>query len=181
MKSAFENIRMSLGVIAILWVVHVAGWVLPLSRFGIVPRTMTGLIGIVFAPFLHANLAHLIGNSIVLFVLMLLALTYNQALAFKSFVIIIGVAGLGTWLFGATAVHIGVSSVIFGLAGYLIFLGIYTREFKAMVLTAIVLANYWLAIIIAFIPMAGISWSGHVFGFVGGIIAAKMASQVRKQ
>ena len=84
------------------------------------------------------------------------------------------VAGLGTWLFGVRAVHIGASGIVFGYFGYLVFRTVFDRRISSAVITLVVAALYASAIGYSLIPAAGISWSGHFFGFVGGLLAARL-------
>ena len=95
MKAKAENVKFVLFVVATLWVVHVVNWLLPLrlEKFGILPRTLRGLIGIVFSPFLHANLFHLIGNTIPLLVLTLLLVVFYEKIAPAVIGIVVIVGG----------------------------------------------------------------------------------------
>jgi len=168
-------IKLALTMIVALWGIHALNWFLPidLRYFGIQPRSMEGLVGIAAAPFLHGNLNHLIANSSALFVLLAAALAYNRKSAFAALAIIIGLGGLMVWVFAsASAIHIGASGVVFGLIGYLLFVGIFRREWIALTVSAVVLLLYGGALLSLLRIIPGVSWSSHFFGFLAGVLAA---------
>jgi membrane associated rhomboid family serine protease len=144
-----------------------------LSRLGILPRTQSGLWGILFAPLLHANLSHLTANAIPFGVLMVLLLTNAEYRPVQTLVLIWVASGLGTWLIGrGEAIHLGASSVIFGLAAFLIAAGLRARSWKS-VLVAVVVFVFYGGIFYGAIPQAGpVSWEGHLCGMIAGIWAA---------
>ncbi|MFC1644882.1 rhomboid family intramembrane serine protease [Patescibacteria group bacterium] len=176
MKDLKKSCYWSFIAVAFIWIVHVVGWILPfnIQVLGIHPHELIGLVGIFFAPFIHASLAHLIANSLALFVLLLVAIAYDRNLAIRAILVIMIVGGLGTWIVGSSnSVHIGASGVVFGLMGYLLSLGYYQRSPKAIITSILVFLVYGGALMSLLIPVAGVSWSGHLFGFIGGIYAAK--------
>ena len=169
---------------AILWLVFFINQVtaLDLRLHGLRPRNIDGLPGILFAPLLHLDLAHLIANTGALFVLLTVALAYQRKLALTALLIIIVVGGSLVWLFGnGNAVHIGASGVIFGLIGFLMSLGVFRREWTALVISAAVLVLYGGAVQSLLIYRPGISWSGHLFGFLSGILAAWCTKRKRSK
>jgi membrane associated rhomboid family serine protease len=145
-----------------------------LSRFGIVPRTQDGLLGIFIAPFLHANLNHLIANTIPFLIFGWLVMLRDR----RHFlpVTLAGVLGSGlmAWTFGAPgSVHIGASGVVFGYLGFLLLSGWYARSFASIVISLGV-AALWGGTIAGVLPgTPGVSWQGHLGGFIGGILAAR--------
>lgn len=165
----------SASFVAIIWIVQTINYLLGglLTNFGIHPRDMYGLAGIIFAPFLHANWAHLISNSLACAVLLFLVAFGGRQAAWLSSVIIALVAGLGTWLIGPSySVHIGASSLIFGWVTYLIFRGLYTRKLVHILLGLIVAVVYG-SVLWGVLPgTPGVSWQGHLFGALGGVLAA---------
>ncbi|UCD82370.1 MAG: rhomboid family intramembrane serine protease [Desulfobacterales bacterium] len=170
-----QNIRVALGAMVILWLVFFINLVtaVDLRLYGLRPRNIDGLPGILFAPFLHGDLAHLIANTGAFFVLLVVALSFSRRLAVKALLIIIVMGGGLVWLLeGSNTVHIGASGVIFGLIGFLMFLGAFRREWTAVVISAAVLILYGGAVqsLLAYLP--GTSWSGHLFGFMSGVLAA---------
>lgn len=152
-----------------------------LIGYGIVPRTGIGLVGILRAPFIHANWPHLIANTIPLLVLGgLVMLRGIGEFVFVTFVCVV-TGGFGTWLLGGAGQHIGASGVVFGYAGYLLFRSIFDRSILGFVVAAVVIVLYGSAIITALVPQYWISWSGHFFGFVGGFVAAKLQQPARER
>lgn len=141
---------------------------------GIIPRTTAGLEGIPVAPFIHADFEHLIANTIP-FVL-LGALILLRGIAEFVFVTLVSglVAGLGTWVFGSgNAQHIGASGIVFGFFGYLLLRGAYDRRLSSILLMLVVAVVYGASIVAALVPAVGVSWTGHIFGFTGGCLAAR--------
>lgn len=142
---------------------------LPLDQYGILPRTQTGLVGIICSPFLHANWSHLLANSIPLFVLLILLLNNPQYRPFRTLVMIWACSGFGTWLIGrGGTVHIGASSIVFGLAAFLIVSGFYLRSWRAVIVGMLVFFFFG-GIFYGVLPQAGpISWEGHLCGTAVG-------------
>jgi membrane associated rhomboid family serine protease len=165
------------GTLALMWVVFLATTLSgdALLSLGIVPRTITGLRGILFAPFLHGSLAHIIANSIPFVVLGWLVMLRDA----RHFVPVTLAAMIGSgfmaWLLGAPgSIHIGASGVIFGYLGFLILSGWFARSFSSILLSFLVTA-LWGGMILGVMPgQAGISWQAHLGGFLGGVIAASM-------
>ncbi len=151
-----------------------------LDRFGVRPHQLRGLRGIAFAPFLHAGFGHLIGNTVPFAVLgVLIALGGIRQLASVTAIVMI-VSGLGMWLFGSSnQVHIGASGVVFGYLAYLLSRGFFARNIKQIALGALVGAIYG-GILWGVLPtQQGVSWQGHLFGALGGVLSAKLLSKRR--
>ena len=160
-----------------LWIIQVVNSLLggALTQFGIHPRSWSGLLGILFAPFLHANFAHLIANTIPLLVLGWFVMLRKKSDLFSVSAITAIVGGLGTWLIApSNSVHIGASILIFGYLGYLLFRGIFERRFWPIVGSVVVFFMYGGALFGVLPGQAGISWQGHLFGLIGGILAAQL-------
>jgi membrane associated rhomboid family serine protease len=167
---------------AVMWVVEVidaAG--AHLDANGIHPRDPGTLPDIAFAPFLHAGWGHLIGNTIPFLVLgCAIALSgLARVAAVTAIVAVIG--GLGTWLIGpAHTNHIGASGLVFGFAAYLIARGIFSRRPLHLVAGLGVIALYGATLAFSLLPHPGISWQGHLFGAVGGVVAARALDRTRR-
>lgn len=159
-----------------LWIAFAANTVLggALLRFGIVPRTADGLLGIFVAPFLHANLNHLIANTIPFLIFgWLVMLRDRQHFLPVTLGAMLG-SGLLAWTFGAPgSVHVGASGVIFGYLGFLLLSGWYARSFTSVIISVAV-AVLWGGTVMQVLPgTPGISWQGHLGGLIGGILAAR--------
>lgn len=146
---------------------------LNLTRFGIVPRTESGLAGIVFGPLLHANVHHLLANALPFFVLLVLLLSNRAYHPYATLLFIWLASGLGTWLIGrGDSVHLGASSVIFGLAAFLIVAGFLMKSWRSA-LVAIFVFLFYGGIFYGVLPQNGpISWESHLCGALAGTVAA---------
>jgi membrane associated rhomboid family serine protease len=156
--------------VGFIWCVFFVCLVWPrLESYGIVPRTLRGLIGIPLAPFLHASLAHLVSNTIPLAVLLLL-LAGSRANSWTIVVAIVLWTGVLLWLFGRPANHIGASGLIYGLAGFLVVSGVYERRLVPMIMAIVVVILYGGTLLFGIVPSWGsqVSWEGHLLGAVAG-------------
>ncbi len=170
-----QNLRIAFAAIAILWVVYFLNLVLvvDLRVYGLKPRHIDGLWGILAAPFLHVDIHHLTANTGALFILLTVSLSYSRALTLKGLLTIMLLGGGLVWLFGrGGTVHIGASGIIFGLIGFLMCLGVFRRDWKALIISIVITVVYGGALHSLLIYMPGISWTGHLFGFISGVLAA---------
>lgn len=154
------------------------GW---LDRFGIAPHQLIGLRGILFAPFLHGNLPHLIANTVPFLILGWLVMLQETSDFWIVTMITMIVGGLGVWLFAAPgSLHIGASGLIFGYLGFLLLRGYFQRNFASILLSIVVGVVYG-GLIWGVLPtQPGISWQGHLFGFLGGVLAARMIAKEKR-
>lgn len=172
-----EEARPYLVVVAMaaaMWLVELID-LLPgvdLDRWGIQPRTLSGLVGIVAAPFLHADLGHLIENTITFVVLGCIIAASGTQRFVQVTVITALVAGLGTWLVApADTTHVGASGLVFGYLAYLLVRGVFERRLTFLAVSLLVLFFYG-GVLWGLLPRPGISWQGHLFGALGGVVAA---------
>ena len=182
-----QNIRTALKTVACLWVIFLLGiilrhfWSVDIRSFGIHPREAEGLPGILLWPFLHGNFFHLLSNSFALFLLTLLSLVFYKKLTILAIVMITLLGGSAVWVFaGRHTVHIGASGVIFGLIGFMIAGGIFRKEIKSLLLSVLVLFFYGGLLFTLLIKIPGISWHGHLFGFLAGIFTAWVSRGIGK-
>ena len=171
------------GFIVIIWLVELVDWIIfnnALDAYGVKPRTATGIRGILFMPFLHQGFGHLVANTIPIVVLGWLVMLRRTADIFTVAAVTLIVGGLGIWLFGASnSVHVGASGLIFGFFGFLLARAYFERSPASIALAAVVLLLYG-GIIWGVLPgQVGVSWLGHLFGFIGGILAAYLLSRRR--
>ncbi|MCB0161328.1 MAG: rhomboid family intramembrane serine protease [Caldilineaceae bacterium] len=171
------------GIVLVLWAVEVLDRMVfagALDLYGISPRTWVGLRNIAISPFLHAGFGHLFANTLPLVVLGWLVMLRNTRDFFVVTFIAAVISGLGIWLFGASnTVHIGVSGVIFGYLGYLLWRGYLERSVVAIVLAVMALFFYG-GMLWGVLPgREGVSWLGHLFGFAGGMVAAYVVTERR--
>jgi membrane associated rhomboid family serine protease len=166
------------GFVGLLWLIQIVNAFVfhgALVGLGIQPRTLAGLWGILFAPFLHGSFAHLIANTVPLAVLGWFVMLRRKRDLFTVSLLSALVGGLGTWLIApAMSVTVGASILIFGYLGYLLSRGIFERRFWPIVGSVLVFFLYGGALLGVLPGDIGISWQGHLFGLLGGILAARM-------
>jgi membrane associated rhomboid family serine protease len=170
--------------VGVMWAIEIVDTVLggALDSFGIIPRSLIGLRGIFFAPFLHGNFPHLIANTLPFMTLGWFVMLRRTSDFFGVTAIAMLIGGLGTWLVAPTnTVHVGASGIIFGYLGFLISRGYFERRFGSIIFSLIVGLAYG-GLIWGVLPgRIGISWQGHLFGFIGGVIAAWLMSDSKPQ
>jgi membrane associated rhomboid family serine protease len=172
-----KHLKILLSFIGLLWALELIDTLFlnqSLNMLGIRPRTAIGLRGILLAPLLHGNLAHLAANTIPLFVLGLLVMLRSLQVFRQVTVSAWLVGGSGTWLTGGfNTLHVGASILIFGYLGYLMAAAYYERSVAAL-LTALIVGLLYGSMIFGILPLrAGISWQGHLFGLLGGVLVAR--------
>ncbi len=159
--------------IASIWVVFFLDRLLPLEQYGLIPRDVHGLIGIATAPFLHANWQHIVNNTLPLTVLLVL-LAGSRADSRLVVVLITVLGGTLLWLLGrGHAIHIGASSLVFGLATFLMVSGLLERRLVPLLISVLVAFVYGTTLLGGLAPwQPGVSWDGHLFGAIAGGISA---------
>jgi membrane associated rhomboid family serine protease len=148
-----------------------------LDRDGIRPRQLDGLDGVLWAPLLHGGWPHLVANTVPVLVLGFFALAggIGQFVAVTAAIWLIG--GVGTWLTGSPGVHLGASVLVLGWLVFLLVRGFFARS-PTQILLAVVLFGVWGGALWGVLPgMVGISWEGHLFGAVGGLLAARLVAR----
>ena len=163
------------GFVALLWGVEVIDAMLPadLDQYGVVSRDIDGLGGIAAAPLLHSGFSHLASNTIPLLVLGIVCAIRGLGRFIAASVLIIAISGLGVWLVGpSNTVTVGASGLIFGYFALAVGRGIFDRRALDIVLAVVVVLVYG-SIMWGVLPSdPAISWQGHLFGFIGGLVSA---------
>lgn len=179
-RSVFATIKSHLtllfGLLGIMWAVEILD-LLPfihLDRHGIHPRSIQGLPGIVFAPFLHDGFGHLIANSLPFILLGGTVLLGGTRTFWRVSIFVTLAGGAAVWLFaGSFSNHIGASGLIFGYLGFLLARGYFEKSLPWMFASCLVLIVYG-GLLFGVLPgRSGVSWQGHLFGFLAGIVAAR--------
>ncbi|HEY6739642.1 MAG TPA: rhomboid family intramembrane serine protease, partial [Actinopolymorphaceae bacterium] len=169
-------------MVGLMWVLEIIDIALAgrLDLYGIRPWSTDGLSGILFAPFLHVGFGHLIANTVPLLVLGAM-IALGGALRLLLVTVTVGfVSGIGTWLTSPpSSVTIGASGLVFGYATYLIMRGIFNRSLAQLAVGAAVALFWGGALLGGLVPQAGISWQGHLFGAVGGVVIAWLLAGAR--
>lgn len=171
------------GFLALLWGIFFLDAIFfqgQLRLWGVRPRSLNGLRGLIFSPLLHGSFQHLVANTFPLVTLGWLVMLRRTSDFWVVTVLAALVGGLGTWLIGhGNSVHIGASGLVFGYFGFLLLRGYFERSVVAIAFSIIVFMLYG-SLIWGVLPnQPGISWEGHLFGFAGGVIAAKLLSRPR--
>jgi membrane associated rhomboid family serine protease len=163
--------------ILLMWVIQIANLLLgyQLSSFGIVPRDLGHLFGIIAAPFLHWSLGHIISNTIPFVILGFLVHQSKKLIFVSVFVWLVG--GLLVWLFARNAVHAGASGMIMGYFGFLLSHAFFTRSLRSVLLTIAAVLLYGGIVFSLFDFRSHISFEGHIFGFLAGVISAWLVSK----
>lgn len=162
-------------ILAVLWGVGIVNALLggALNVAGITPRAWVGLPGVLLWPFLHGGIAHLLANTFGLLFVGTAVLLRNERHFWFVTVVSTLLGGIGVWLFARDALHIGASGVIYGYLGYLFATGIFTRRAGAIAVSAVSIL-LWGGMLWGLLPlMPGVSFEGHIFGFLAGVVAAR--------
>ena len=176
----FKSVALLLfGLLALMWGIELIDTLVGgrLDQFGIRPRRIDGLWGILFAPFLHGGFAHLSANTVSLGLFGGMLMIRSRAEFFIVFITTTILGGLGVWLFGSlftlgNAVHIGASGVIFGIFGYIVSMGLFERKIGSILLSLFVGVAYGGTVMGVLPGQEGISWESHLFGFLSGVATA---------
>jgi len=141
-------------------------------QYGIFPRSIDGLKGIFFSPFIHANFSHLISNSLPFFILGFMLIYFYRRISYRIFIILYFFSGISVWLFGREAWHIGASGVVYAMAAFHFVSGIIRSDVRLLTLSVVVVFLYG-GLVWGLLPIRPeISWEGHLSGAIGGIILA---------
>ncbi|WP_459804429.1 rhomboid family intramembrane serine protease [Herbidospora sp. RD11066] len=162
-------------LVCVMWAVEVVDYVGDgyLDHYGIIAHEPDGLAGIFAAPFLHAGFPHLMANSLPLLILGFLAAVRGIGKFLGASLIITIVSGLGVWVVSPPGtLTVGASGLVFGYFGYVVARGLFDFRLLDIVLGVIVAGLYWSILWGALPGEAGISWQGHLFGLIGGVLAA---------
>ncbi|MEP2058726.1 MAG: rhomboid family intramembrane serine protease [Maribacter litoralis] len=144
------------------------------NEFGVMPRTVTGLRGIILSPFIHGSLEHLYNNTIPLAILLSALWYFYRDVALKVVVYGVLLSGIITWFIGRTSYHIGASGLIYVLASFVFFKGVFSSYYRLVALSLIVVFIYGSMLWYIFPVKEGMSWEGHLAGFIAGLVLAKM-------
>ena len=175
-KSFLLNLLFPSLFVALLWVILFLQitFHLPLQYFGIYPRSIHGIPGILAAPLIHGNIEHLLSNSIPLLVLGTMMFYFYQGIAFRIFFWVYLMTGLWVWAGarGGTAYHIGASGLIYGFVSFLFFGGIFRKDPRLLKISLLVLLFYNGLVWGVFPLVDTISWESHLLGSIAGIVCA---------
>jgi len=178
-----SQIKVVLCIAAIVTAIEILNLFLgrTLNVFGLIPREVDGLVGIVTAPFLHGSLMHYFSNIVPLCIFSFLLLQHGVVrFSLVTFVSIV-LSGLLVWVFGRTAIHVGASGLIYGYFGYLLLAGWLSREIKLILISLFIGVGYGGLVFGVFPSNPFVSWEGHLFGFISGVGCALIWGRVKKK
>ncbi|GAA1648972.1 rhomboid family intramembrane serine protease [Kribbella alba] len=177
-----SGIKLLVLLVGLMWLSEIVDTALHgrLDQYGIVAREPDGLFGILTAPFLHLGFGHLISNTLPLVTLGALIAISGAMRLFSVTAIVTTIGGLGTWLVSPPhTITIGASGLVFGYAAYLIARGIFNRRIGQVLIGVVVVLVWGSALLGGLLPQDGISWQGHLFGGIAGLLAAWFLSDDR--
>jgi len=151
-----------------------------LGVFGIYPRTLPGMVGILTGPLIHGNVIHLVSNTFPILFLGTTLYFFYSSIAPRVFIQCYLGTGFMVWIFGRESFHIGASGVIYSIASFLIFFGIFKKDLKSLIISLIVVSLYWTLLYGIFPGQRGVSWESHLFGALVGGATAFVFSKVKK-
>lgn len=173
------SIRYPFLFVLLMWLVFwlQQGSELAFLHGGVLPRKLSGLPGIISSVFIHGDIGHIASNSLPLLVLGSLHFFFYKRIAKSAFLWIWLISGLWLWIGGRNAeqhpqYHIGASTLVYGLAFFLFFSGVFRRHIQLMVVSALVVFLYGSLVWGMFPLQEGMSWEGHLFGAIAGILVA---------
>lgn len=141
-----------------------------LNGYGLIPRDLQFLSGILTAPFLHGSISHFASNIVPFAVFSLLMMQYGRSAYLRLSLAIIVSTGVMVWLFGRSALHIGASGVVFGYFGFLVVAGFRSQQIKHLAISIFVAVAYG-SLIWGVLPGApGVSFESHLFGALSGAL-----------
>jgi membrane associated rhomboid family serine protease len=173
-KRMIKSFLPGLALVAAFWLVKwleiQSGYLL--TEYGVLPRTWSGLKGVITSPFIHGDMKHLISNSLPLLVLLSGLFYFYKAMAYRVFAGIFFLGGIWLWIGGRESYHIGASGLVYGLTTFLFLSGVVRREARLMALSLLVVFLYGGMVWGVFPLFKGISWEAHLFGAFAGILFA---------
>lgn len=158
----------------VIWIVYLVSVLFNLSfvTLGVLPREISGLVGIFFSPLIHENFSHLFSNTLPLIVLGYGVFYFYPHAAYKVILLVYLLTGSLVWLFARTAYHIGASGIVYGFVAFIFFSGLFRRDNKSISLALVVIFLYGGLVWGIFPGQENISWESHAFGALSGIISA---------
>jgi membrane associated rhomboid family serine protease len=173
-QRVYASLSLPFKFVVAIWLIHFVQAILHLNlgNWGIYPRETFGLPGIITAPLIHGDYPHLLSNTPPLFVLSAMVLFFYRRIALPSIALIYLMTGAAVWAFGRPVFHIGASGVIYGLAAFVVFNGIFRRNLKSLAL-ALLVGFYYGSMVYGIFPgQEGVSWESHLLGALVGVFAS---------
>lgn len=173
-KIFFHSLLFPAIFVLVIWIVKIVEITsgISLVYFGIFPRSINGLSGILFSPFIHSDFNHLISNSLPFFLLGFMLIYFYRRISYRIFFILYFLSGISVWLFGREAWHIGASGVVYAMAAFHFVSGIIRSDVRLLTFSVVVVFLYG-GLVWGLLPIRPeISWEGHLSGAIAGVILA---------
>lgn len=169
-----KSVLFSLGFTFLLWLIKAVEWSIStdLGVYGILPRTLSGIVGVFTAPLIHGNMLHLLSNTFPLFLFLIALFYFYNRIALEVFLWIYLITGFWVWIAGREAYHIGSSGLVYGLASFLFFSGIFRKNARSVAVTLAILFLYG-GMLQGVVPTSeNISWESHLLGSAAGMLCS---------
>jgi membrane associated rhomboid family serine protease len=175
--------RLPILVVFLMWLVY---WIeikfsLNFTKFGVLPRTISGLKGILCSPFIHSDTKHLFNNSVPIFVFIAMLFYFYKEIAYKILILGALLTGIFTWLIGGKGYHIGMSGVVYLLFSFIFFSGILRKHFRLISVSLVVIFLYGSMFWYVFPIEKGVSWEGHLSGLFVGFVFSLLYRKIGPQ
>lgn len=173
-RKLYKSLRVPIILVILIWLVKLIEVVfgIRLGYLGIKPLSAEGLIGIVTSPMVHADFSHLMANTLPLFFLSAGLFYFYRKIAYTVFILIYLITGLWVWVFARDAYHIGASGVVYGLASFLFFSGVFRKDMRFAAISLIIAFVYG-GMLWGILPIkAQMSWESHLMGLIAGLVIA---------
>jgi len=173
-RKNLTSLKFSAIVLIIIWSVKIFEIVFDydFTEYGVLPRKFNGLIGILFSPLIHADVNHLLSNSLPVIILCLLIFNFYIEIAKKILIYLYFISGLWLWCIGRESFHIGASGLIYAMASFLFFSGILRKNSQLSAVALLVIFIYGGLFWGLFPIHKNVSWEGHLTGFIAGILVS---------
>lgn len=173
-KKLLASVTIPFFFLLAIWIVRILEWFFEkdINFLGILPQSFQGIPGIFTAPFIHVDFKHLISNSASAFILMTAVFFFYPKVALRVLLGVYLITGFTVWFFAREVYHVGASGIVYGLAFFLFFSGVFRRDNKALALALLVIFFYGGLVWGVFPIVPGVSWESHLFGGVSGVIMA---------
>ena len=158
----------------LMWAVFVIGYYgnFELRIFGVLPRTLSGLVGILTMPLVHGGFSHIVSNTLPLIILGSALYLFYDRIAPRVFLMCYFATGVLVWIFARDAYHVGASGLIYGIAGFLISIGFFRKDIKSIIISIITIVTYG-GMVYGLLPLdSGVSFESHLLGALVGLLAA---------
>ncbi len=170
----YRSLQFPIIFLLIIWIIHLVQVIggMDFGYYGVYPRRLFGLKGILTSPLIHSDFGHLLSNSVPLLALGGMVFYFYRRVALRSFFMIYVLTGLAVWILADTGFHIGASGVVYGLVTFVMGNGLFRRNVKSVVLGLIVLFFYS-GIFVGVLPnQEGVSWESHLYGALIGLFTS---------